>query len=319
MQIKLILSSLLFSFSLLSHQIESLVILRADGSEIQGYFYKPANCTQFPIMVVCQGSYVCQNELQSCKPLFDKIVRNFETEPIGILAIEKRGSYPDVCDLVEFNAYNTVSNRIADNIATIQALPDIIDGWNGKLILIGGSEGTYVATALAEQLQDQVTALMLIAGAGYQPFKKELISDFKLQPWYARCYIRLFIELPHQPWYKRWFIRMFGAPERQMQHQFNCMQKNPTPELMWAGQTYQYWADAQERNLLTILELNIPIYYMMGCKDTGFAAGKKLQESACRANRDNITFVWYKHLGHDLGDSFDTVMQDAKEWLYKRL
>jgi pimeloyl-ACP methyl ester carboxylesterase len=317
MHIKLILSSLLFSFSLLSNQSESIVISQPDGSEIRGYFHKPQQCAQFPIMIVCQGSYVSQNELQSCKPLFDKIVRNFATEPIGILAIEKRGSYPDVCDLIEFNAYNTVSNRITDNLTTIHALPDIIDGWNGKLILIGGSEGTYVATALAEQLQDQVTALLLIAGAGYQSFKQELITDFKLQPWYARCYIRLFIELPHQPWYKKWFIRMFGNTERQVQRQFHVMQENPTPKLMWAGQTYQYWADAQNRNLLTILELNIPIYYMMGCKDTGFIAGKKLQESACKANRNNITFVWYDHLGHDLGDLFDTVIQDAQEWLSK--
>ena len=55
---------------------------------------------------------------------------------------------------------------------------------------------------------------------------------------------------------------------------------------------------------------------MMGCKDELFESGQKLQELACQTNNTKTTFTWYEGLGHDLGDSFDAVMQDAKDWLY---
>lgn len=292
----LTISLFLFSLSLLSRDIQSIRIPRPDESEILGYFHKPSHCEQFPIMIVCQGSYVSKQTLQSCKPLFDKIVKNFGDISLGILAIEKRGSYQDRCDLIEFNAYNTVSNRISDNLIAIQGLPKIIDGWNGRLILTGGSEGTYVASELAKELQESVKALILFAGGGYHSYKEELITTFLCQPWYVR-----------------WYIRWCTGTEQEIRKQFQIMHSEPTPTNMWAGQTYRYWADIQERSLAGILELKMPIYYMKGCKDDNFSSSKALQ-SAYQQN-NHITFVWYTGMGHDMGNSFDTVMQNAKTWL----
>ena len=300
-RIKLILSLLLFTPSLLSQTIETFIVPRPDGSEIIGYFHEPKDCVQFPVMIVCQGSYVSSKTVQSCRPLFDKIVKNFGMLPIGILAIEKRGSYQDRCDLVEFNEYNTVTNRINDNITVIQALQDIIDGWNGNLIMMGGSEGTFVASEVAEHLQHQVVALVLFAGGGYQPFKEEIIEG-----------------LLRQPWYIRWYIRWCLGSEQDIRNQFVVMTEDPSATKMWAGQTYRYWADAQARSLIGILDFEVPVYYMMGCNDECFESGKKLQKRACQENKSNITFAWYDGLGHDMGDSFDRVMQDAKDRLNLR-
>lgn len=288
----------IFTHSLLSYDIESIVVSRSDGAEIIGYFHKPKDCHQFPVMIVCQGSYVIKKSLQSCRPLFDKIVRNFEMLPIGILAIEKRGSFQDSFDLIEFNAHNTVTNRVNDNLTVIQTLPNLIDGWNGNLILVGGSEGTLVASALAMHLQNQAIALLLFAGVGFEPFQEAVINAIQ-----------------NMPWYKRWYVRWCAGSDQDIRDQFRIMKENPTSIKMCAGQTYRYWSDMQERSLAGILDLKMPIYYMMGCKDELIESSKKLQESAQQKGNTHITFAWYDALGHEMGDLFDAVMSDAKEWL----
>lgn len=164
--------------------------------------------------------------------------------------------------------------------------------------MVGGSEGTLVASALAEQLQDQVIALLLFAGVGFEPFQEAVINAIQ-----------------NMPWHKRWYVRLCAGSDQDIRNQFHIMQENSTSTKMCAGQTYQYWADMQERSLKGILDLKMPIYYMMGSKDELFQSSKKLQETALQNGNRHITFVWYDALGHEMGDSFDKVMSDAREWL----
>ncbi len=277
-----------------THACNEIQLLRKDGSSIKGYFSHPENISHFPIMIVCQGSYVHGEKLQTSKPLFNKMIASFGSLPIGILALEKRGSLADSLDLKEFNQYNTITNRIDDHNLLIKSLQKLIPEWNGKLILAGGSEGSLVAGYLADQWQTNVTTLLLFVAGGSQPFQEEIIQSFLLQPWYIR-----------------W---LFGS-ETYMRNQFDHMKKDPTHLKIWRGQTYQYWRDAADKSLTHILKLKMPVYYMMGTHDDLFESGKKLNEMAIESGNDSITFIWYEELGHDLGDSFKEVMSHTKKWL----
>lgn len=82
------------------------------------------------------------------------------------------------------------------------------------------------------------------------------------------------------------------------------MKENPSPSKMWGGQTYKYWAHAADETLLSILDLPMPIYYMMGTKDEFYTFGQDFMQMADDRGKDTIIYVSYHGLPHDYGSSF---------------
>jgi dipeptidyl aminopeptidase/acylaminoacyl peptidase len=143
---------------------ETQVVARADGSLVTAYLRTPPTHRNFPILLVLQGS----------QP--ESVVDHLATEldvgarGAGLLMIEKPGvSTGSVGCSDEYLARNTLDARLADIEQVLASLRRKHDGegagWNGRLYILGGSEGGALAAKAAERLGAE-RAVLLVTGGG---------------------------------------------------------------------------------------------------------------------------------------------------------
>ncbi len=123
---------------------------RADGSSIVYYLQLPINTDQkYPMVVLCDGSYEPFGTIQNVLPLHDFFAQLLESCNVGLLTVEKWGVDGNHVDKSLFHSHNTRSQRTQDHLDLLQLLDQKhIPGWNGKYVVIGGSEGGDVITRL---------------------------------------------------------------------------------------------------------------------------------------------------------------------------
>jgi dienelactone hydrolase len=274
-------------------------ISRPDHSKLIYYFSPPAQ-KPFPLLLYLDGS--------SCRSVTDMLpyFKPFVDIGLGVMTMEKRGVRPDAdgnpCSK-EFLSTNDRMQRISDAKLLITKLHVLLPDWNGKLVVVGASEGGAIAPEVAMSY-DRTVAVASLAGGGWSQsgeLKKLKEKELAGRP-------------PEE-------IREALA---ELDKQFDEIEKSSTSLTTWNGDdnTYKRWASYLWYSPLDYFyKLNAPIYIAQGTKDQSspVESADAIQERFSSREAD-LTYRRYEGLDHDWTDAkgqdqTDKVIGDLLDWL----
>ena len=220
-------------------------------SEIVYYYKKPAETVEsFPILILCDGSST-KGALRSMMFMFKYFEEQVDALNIGFLAVEQWGiNGNNIDEEIFFNHYSR-TQRFADHMDVIKNLEsDPPNGWNGKLIFLGVSEGGPLVRELTIAYP-KTLATVIWSGAGNQPWADEI--------WLFIEDLRLKSNTEH----------LDGIPSTR--EEFDALVKliksNPSTIDWFAGMTYYYLADAFEKKTCDYGQIHSPLLVVQGTED----------------------------------------------------
>jgi alpha-beta hydrolase superfamily lysophospholipase len=162
-------------FLLCLASLSAEVLEQADGTPLHYYFDAPSR--PGPLVVILQGS--------ECRRVSDKygpLIARLNQADIGVLRVEKPGLTAEIelgeCPLTYLQR-NTLERRLWDLLSVLGEMRKRQE-WNGKLALVGGSEGAMLA-AVAAPLIPETRAVTLISGGGGDSFAEEIADVMRAQ------------------------------------------------------------------------------------------------------------------------------------------
>jgi pimeloyl-ACP methyl ester carboxylesterase len=291
------------------------VTYRADGSEIVYYLQVPEqNNTDFPIVVLCEGSYVRKKPIESVLRLNSMFQPILGESDFGLLTVEKWGVDGDSVDEAIFHEHNTRSQRIQDHLTVLSALEEQkIHGWNGTYVLIGGSEGGDVVSWLMIENAETVVAAINYAGIGAWGFQEELwawLGHMRTTgPWWQRLYMQLYCWWEDVPKTREAYDQIVAEIMRDQIH------------TKWKfGQTHKYLADAFALHEMTkkLYTLKIPLLIVVGTDDPLIDSADAFVEYGQRCDMP-ITYWRIEALAHGISTLRPDLFPKSIEWLRETL
>lgn len=305
------------SIPLETKQLEYIrsVARRPDGSEIIYYLRAAFDSQQeYPIVVLCEGSYQWREPIKSIKRMHSFFVPFLDSCNASLITVEKHGVDGDHIDEELFHQYNTVSQRIEDHLNVLCALENQhMPGWNGNYVLIGGSEGGAVISELMLKRSEAVVAVINYAGIGAYGFNEEMwawlhqkrIQDSFIDRLIAKFYC--------------WWENMPATREAYDRLADEIIQ-NPSPEKWRFGQTYKYLADAFLRGPTPqeFYSLKIPMLVVIGTQDPFI---ESCDEFIKQANAQGMPVTYWRiaDLTHGIAASRPDLFPKSIEWLQKNI
>ncbi|TCU18193.1 alpha/beta hydrolase family protein [Rhizobium sullae] len=278
---------------------------RPDGSTIHWNLDRPAGVEKAGIIVLAQGSGCLSVDRNDNLALMRSIFQDF-----AALTVEKYGVSPD--DKLEndhdgcsaaFYEHHTISQRVKDYSAVIDDLRKE-EWWNGKLVLIGGSEGGDVVARLAAPTKADA-AIMISTGGGKtfgEMVQQSILDEMKRH------------SVPKEHW----------PPVEAV---FEKARKNPESSEVWAGSSYRFWADAiDHRSVDSMLRSNASLLLIQGGKDTSTPVelARIVADTFAEAGRCNLTYWEFPGYNHGMADADGTsrmrdVLMQSATWLQEQL
>ena len=272
---------------------------REDRSSILFYAKTPP-VESYPLLLVIQGA-----KCKSVSPHLDKWPL-LESRGVGLLVVEKYGISKDIINCPEeYFRNNDVSQRIDDYLRVLSAARTLFPSWDGRLFLMGGSEGAHVAARLASVVFPQKVALisgglgMTVADAlplaAEKKLRKEGASDALIQTELGKFAVK-----------------------------YNQILSNPTWEKFWGlTTTYKYWNSILFHHAWEDLTtFGGPILDIHGSEDTvsPVEASRKLGEFFRERQMSNLTRWELEGYNHDMvdpegKDRMVDVIGKAVDWL----
>jgi pimeloyl-ACP methyl ester carboxylesterase len=252
--------------------------LDESNSEIIYYVSKP-QAVNYPIAICCGGSST-RNELYSIIHFHRYFLQEFLDLDVAVLTVEQRGIDGNQIDEEVFWRYYTRSARLRDHQAVIENLklnPPV--GWNGKIILLGVSEGGPLVTSLTQKYCDIIIATINWSGAGDLSWREQLwlfIEDLRKN---EDC-------IPYLP------ANRFDYNA--------CMDEalaNPTPDKDFLGMTYLYHADALQYPQPDYEKIQTPFLVVAGVQDSIIDSSDVFVQKA-KAAGANITYLRIEDMDH---------------------
>ncbi len=285
----------------LCHGAERFELLREDKSTLIGYFDPPAISKTFPIAIALQGS-PCESALD----LHRQFAEQVNGLGMGLITLEKQGIYgPDCIDETEYNKTNCRPHRIQDYLSLIQKLNEgFIPGWDGRIALMGGSEGGAVTACLAHQVPNLIAAIIFSSGGGIPCLEevKVVVNRYTMGEGYSPEEAQTFHEFVNS----------------KLEEIF----RDPTWEKKFLDYTHKWWAYHLGRHDIDdLLKIECPLYYSHSVDDdrvpieSADVVAEKFQEKG----KTNLTYRRICGYGHDIRKSCDDLIQDACFWLGKVL
>ena len=281
------------------------LVARSDASTLTYFLVQPGGGARYPLVLYLDGSS-CRSVTESLQ-YFPTLVEN----GYGVVAPEKRGVQPDdngkACS-EDFLRTNDRRQRVADADLLLAVLPAKVPRWDGRLVVIGGSEGATIAPEVAVRHPATVAVILMAGGAMDQARELEILK--RKEPRAATA----------------------GDPEieravAEMNAKFREIEADPSPAKSWLGpaNTYRRWASyLRYRPLDFLAKLTCPIYMVHGARDT--AAPVESAEAAvaefARLGQRNLTYRRYEHFDHRWNDEAGKnhlldVGIDLMTWLYR--
>jgi len=150
-------------------------LTQADGLKLYYHYNPPPG--RGPLVAILQGSE-CLRVSHKYAPL----IGHLQASGLGVVRVEKPGLAPDTpigqCPTAYLQR-NTLERRLWDLLSVVAELRKRPE-WDGRLALVGGSEGAMLA-GLAAPLIPETRAVALISGGGGDTFAEEIAAIMKLQ------------------------------------------------------------------------------------------------------------------------------------------
>ncbi|MBA2726896.1 MAG: hypothetical protein H0U49_01820, partial [Parachlamydiaceae bacterium] len=267
----LIFVSLLLTFSSSlkadEYNIPPSICFTIDGEEnalpIVYYFSNPDTIDRtYPILILCEGSS-SKGDVGSVFFIREYFAERIQSLQVGYLTIEKCGVDGNQVDEKVFWEHYSRSQRLKDHLAVIHHLEEHPpQGWNGKLIFIGVSEGGPLVTDLSTMYLNTIATINWV-GAGDWGWADELWQFF--ENWKQNSFwIRLYDTIP------RWLP--FSSDIPSTRQEFDVLVEhiinNPTPKQSMGGMTYLYHADAFLKPAVNYSKIRSPFLVVKGTADS---------------------------------------------------
>lgn len=281
---------------------EPLVLEQADGVPLYYYYDPPPQ--KGPVVVILQGS--------ECLRVGDKygpLIQQLHKLNLGVLRVEKPGLSPSTPIGECPQAYlrkNTLERRVWDLLSVLGELRKRPD-WDGRLALVGGSEGGMLA-ALCAPLIPETRAVALISSGGGLTFGQEIELTIASQ------------------------MRSSGAPPQRITQEvehlrevFEQARREPSTVQEWgsdgklARNTHLWVSQAADMAVYrALLRVEVPILVVHGSADrsTPVQSAQVLEESFGRAGKSNLQLRVIEGAGHD--QALETI-QFTLGWVAQQL
>lgn len=287
---------------LLAVPLPAETLLRPDSSAIHYYLDEP-EAARYPVVVILQGS--------ECLRVSDKYLDYVERIVAGgaaALRVEKPGLHSGVAvgDCPdEYLRLNTPQRRVLDLVMVVSELRGR-ESWDGRLVVLGGSEGAMIA-AMTAPLLPETRGVVLMSGGGGLTFGEEVVESAGQQ-------MSLSGMEPDKVEQEKAAMRRF----------FAGLAKNPTPYEEWgsdsklARNTYLWWAHAVKLRLSNSLQrVQAPILILHGLSDSGtpYRSAEILIEELTFAGKQDVELRPYEG-GHSPPPE---KIREALDWALERL
>lgn len=286
-----------------------------DTSDIVYYITTPPQ-PSFPITILCGGSS-SRNDITSIIHFHRYFLQEFLDLGIAVLTIEQQGVDGDIINTDEFIEHYTRSERLFDHQKVIDHLKvNPLKGWNGKLILLGVSEGGPIVTTLTTAYSDITIATINWSGAQGWSWRDELWVFMenleKSIPWYFKFRMMLPKWMP--------FSVDFYLPHSR--EEFDCIMDetiySPIIEKEFMGMTYKYHADALKNYPRPdYSKIKTPFLVVAGEQDTIIHSCDLFVQKAKNAGA-SITYLRIQDMDHYIRERPDVIVQSF-EWLQKHI
>lgn len=279
------------------------------------YMSKPSK-PSFPIAILCGGSSL-EDNIESIIHVHRYLLKEFLDLDIGVITIEQQGVDSNQINTREFIEHYTRSNRLSDHRTVIEHLKKHPpQGWNGKLIFLGVSEGGPIVTTLTTDYAGMALATVNWSGAGDFSWRDELwyfMQDiYSNTPWY----IKLRAQLPS--WIPYSLDLYFPKSRKDHDHAMDETIKNPSTKLKLAGMTYKYHHDA-----LIVYpkpeygKMKTPYLVVAGTKDSIIESSDAFVRKAKEAGAP-VTYMRISNMDHYVRKRED-IIKDSFVWLKNQL
>ena len=223
-----------------------------DGSRILGFFNAPEGLEKYPIAILCQGS-----RKESIQRLQNEFAPMLSSVGIGLVTIEKRGVFgPENIDYGIYHEYDCYDQRMGDHLELVENIENgLFQGWDGRLAIIGGSEGGVIASALAAQTQCADAVVLLGVGGGWS-CRDEMLKLFRWN-WISNE--------DNWGWIRKLIVFLMVG---NFENRLDLACKSPTTAKFLMGYTHKWWASyLDKKSLDDILAIKCPIFYVHGSAD----------------------------------------------------
>ena len=275
---------------LLASPLPAETLLRPDSSAIHYYLDEP-EAEKYPVVVILQGSE-CIRVSDKYRDYIEEIVSGgaaaLRVEKPGLHSGVAVGDCPD-----EYLRLNTPQRRVLDLVMVVSELRSK-ESWDGRLVLLGGSEGAMIA-AMTAPLLPETRGVVLMSGGGGLTFGEEVVESA------GRQMLDSGME-PDKVEEEKVAMRVFLAG----------LIENPTPYEEWgsdgklARNTYLWWAHAVKLRLSSSLpRVQAPILILHGVYDSGtpFRSAEILMEELAFAGKtDRAQYCALFRAGGAAGD-----------------
>jgi esterase/lipase len=256
-------------------------LTREDSSQAAVFVSTPDNQETFPMVVYVDGSLK-----QSVKNNFAYMALLFGSKNIGLAAVEKRGIDEGVMDEREWLEHDCYEERLQDHILLINELKNTIPNWNGKLILIGSSEGGKIAPKLSVMFPEVTYGTVLIGSGGGMAFGDEIKYQIN----------QIMLEEGED------------GMNDEIENEFAEMLSDPESLKVFFGKTYKWFSSYLQYDLMAeLLKIETPLLMIHGVKDANIPV-----ESADLVNmhfefseKSNLEYLRFDDLGHSISKRID--------------
>jgi len=286
-------------------------LMRENNSELIYYLSKPQQST-FPIAILCGGSS-SRNDVVSIIHFHRYFLREFLDLGCAVLTIEQQGINNNKINIDEFLEHYTRSARLKDHRQIIDYLSENPpQGWNGKFVFMGVSEGGPLVTTLTADYSNKIVATINWAGAGDWTWGDELWLFMqnleRTIPWYFKLRMTL-------PSWMPFSVDLYIPHSRKEYDQaINETIQNPISTKELFGMPYKYHADAlKDYPAHDYSKLKTPFLVVAGDQDTIIQSCDAFVKKAKNAGAP-ITYMRIEGMDHYIRHRPDVIDQSFA-WL----
>lgn len=217
------------------------------------------------------------------------------------MVLEKRGCYADHTDTAAAYRYASKTIRVQDHIAMMKHYLSSVDP-SVPVVVIGGSEGGDVASAVAAGY-DRVNYLLLIGSGGGWSQHTEFLNLTRQHP------------------------GVLGYTQAEdMRRDMHHLLHASNDDSLWLGHPVRRWKTyLTDSNFIYLRQLNIPILLLQGDADVNVPveSARTLKEEMDQLGKSNLTYVEYHDMDHRMqnvhtGVSMYPLLElDILSWFYR--
>lgn len=275
------------------------------------YYFTQNKLESYPIAILCGGSMDEEN-VYSIIHFHRYFLKECLDLGLGVVSVEQQGINNNQINVKEFISHYTRTRRLEDHECVMKEfLKRPPEGWNGKFVLIGVSEGGPIVTTLTEKFSDHILATINWSGASAFSFRKDLWDFLKILDYSE-------VECKHDlP-----VIDCQGCldgieSEQAFQKKCNEILRNPTPKKQFLNMTYMYVADAFTYPLPNYLKIKTPYLVVGGEEDPNIKSIDMFVKKAKDAGVD-LTYFRVAGMDHYIRD-YPEYIDKSFEWLKNQM